>query len=361
MRSNVRLSVVLLFAALFMGCASAPPEPEIEQTVADVQAFIASEQVTDDRGRFREVFCQVIETRGENLPDYRPCEQALRRLGPELGATGVSVSLGKTSADYLVLMVPGLGWNCFESFLDLSNSAPEHVAQYGYEFRMVPVDGLSSTANNARMIRDYIRLLPEEDVDRPIILAGYSKGSPDILEALVTYPEVASRVVAVISLAGAVAGSPLADDSEQATANLLTLVPGSTCEKEDGDNEAVVSLRPSVRQAWLDENALPAHISYYSVITFPERDRISWVLRDGHALVGMKDLRNDTQVIVFDQIIPGSTVAAVVNADHWAVAVPVARSHPLIGKTLVDKNDYPREAFLEAILRYVEENLQRPL
>ena len=72
-----------------------------------------------------------------------------------------------------------------------------------------------------------------------------------------------------------------------------------------------------------------------------------------------QDDRNDTQVIIFDQLIPGSTFTALVNADHWAIAVPVARSHSLIGSTFVDKNDYPREAFIEALLRFVEEDLER--
>ena len=67
------------------------------------------------------------------------------------------------------------------------------------------------------------------------------------------------------------------------------------------------------------------------------------------------DPRNDSQVIFYDQVIPGSTLLAYLNADHWAVAVPIAREHRLIGSTLVDENDYPREALLEALLRYVEE------
>lgn len=45
------------------------------------------------------------------------------------------------------------------------------------------------------------------------------------------------------------------------------------------------------------------------------------------------------------------------NADHWAVAVPINRSHPAVSKTLVNHNDYPREALLEAVLRFVEEDL----
>jgi hypothetical protein len=39
--------------------------------------------------------------------------------------------------------------------------------------------------------------------------------------------------------------------------------------------------------------------------------------------------------------------------------VPVNRSHPQIARSFVDHNDYPREALLEALLRFVEEDLDR--
>jgi hypothetical protein len=82
------------------------------------------------------------------------------------------VALGPTQKNYLFLLVPGLGWNCFEEWLDLCYSAPRHVAQFGYEVRLVPVDGLSSTARNARMINDYVASLPPEDANHPLTLAG---------------------------------------------------------------------------------------------------------------------------------------------------------------------------------------------
>ena len=64
-------------------------------------------------------------------------------------------------------------------------------------------------------------------------------------------------------------------------------------------------------------------------------------------------------MIAWDQIIPGSTLVGYVNADHWAVAVPISESHPFLGKTLVNHNAYPRRAMLEAVLRFVEEDLDR--
>jgi hypothetical protein len=46
-----------------------------------------------------------------------------------------------------------------------------------------------------------------------------------------------------------------------------------------------------------------------------------------------------------------------VNADLWALAVPIARTHKRVGSWLVTENAYPREALLEAVLRFIEEDL----
>ncbi|HEU4350582.1 MAG TPA: hypothetical protein VFR66_01775 [Burkholderiales bacterium] len=57
---------------------------------------------------------------------------------------------------------------------------------------------------------------------------------------------------------------------------------------------------------------------------------------------------------------PGSTLVGYVNADHWALAVPIARTHAMMGSLFVDQNAYPREALIEALLRFVEEDLATP-
>ena len=70
------------------------------------------------------------------------------------------------------------------------------------------------------------------------------------------------------------------------------------------------------------------------------------------------DPRNDSQLIFYDQIIPGSVVMGFVNADHWAIAMPINRSNAFLSSTLVNKNDFPREVLLEAVVRFVEEDLE---
>ena len=166
-------AVCIGLAVLFLAaCASDPDKPSSPDADTPASELAARAGLEDGRGRFREVFCAVMEDHGSELPDYRPCEQALNEDGAEDGATGNTVSMGQTEEDYLVLLVPGLGWECFAEWLDVKGTAPKHVATYGYEVKMVPVDGLSSSENNAEQIRDYIVGLAAEQAGRPIILAG---------------------------------------------------------------------------------------------------------------------------------------------------------------------------------------------
>jgi len=190
-----------------------------------------------------------------------------------------------------------------------------------------------------------------------LVLIGYSKGAPDVLEAVVAYPGIRSRVAAVVSAAGSVGGSPLANDAEQYQADLLQHFPGATCDA--GDGGAVESLRPATRRAWLAQNPLPKEVPTYSLVTFPQPERISSILTGSYDKLARIDGRNDSQVIFYDEIIPGSSLVGFVNADHWALVVPIARQHDTIGSLFVTQNAYPREALTEALLRFLEEDLGR--
>lgn len=346
---------VLLLAALLSACASKPLIPWSTDSAPYVMVPIADADIVDRRGRFREVFCAVLESRGEDWPDYQPCDRALTSLPDEKPGTGEPVDLGSSRDELLALIVPGVGWECVANWLQINDSLNELLQAFGFGAEVIDVDGLSSSANNARQIRDAFAALPPEYDHRRILLIGYSKGASDILEAMVAYPELRQRVVAVLSVAGAVGGSPLASAAEQSDLNIMHYFPGSKC--SEGDGGAIESLRPTTRRDWLAHHPLPQDIAYYSLVTFPEPGRISTALNVPYRKLSQVDARNDGQLIFYDQIIPGSTLLGFVNADHWALAVPIARSHRFIGATLVDQNDYPREALVEAVLRFVEEDL----
>jgi pimeloyl-ACP methyl ester carboxylesterase len=354
------LLALALSLLLLSGCAAAPPKvPWSRQLDPLVIGDPASGGVLDGRARFREILCAVNADHGADLPDYRPCAETLREVGVEPPPSGAPVSLATSNADYLALMVPGLGYQCIKAWLHHDYSAPHHVATHGYEAKVLEVSGLSGSAVNARTIRDYVMSLPAEQADRPLILIGHSKGAPDILEALVTYPELAEKVAAMVAYAGAVGGSLLADDTKVPTLNLLTRLPYSEC--DEGDRGALHSLSPAVRRAWLEEHELPRNTRYYSVVSFPEPARISWALKSSWRRLGeLQDARNDSQLVFYDQVIPGSRLLAFTNADHWAMAVPAARQFRLAASTFATQNDFPREVMLEALLRFIEEDLARP-
>jgi pimeloyl-ACP methyl ester carboxylesterase len=357
-RQLLKLLTATLLILTLTACVSTPRVPYEKSLEPLVLGDPRDGNLHDARGRFRQIYCAVNDDHGEQMPDYRPCNEALVEIGVEPQPADRPVSLAGSEADLLVLMVPGLGHQCIKNWLDYDNAAPFHVAEHGYEAEVIEVDALSGSAANARQIRDFIMALPPEKARRPLVLIGFSKGAPDSLEALVEYPEVAEKVVAMVAFAGAVGGSALAEDAKQSQLNLLAKLPGNQC--EEGDSGALESLKPAVREAWLKEHELPRHIRYYSVVSFPDPERISLALKPSWRKLGkLVDARNDSQLVFYDQVIPGSSLVAFTNADHWAMAVPVARQHWLASSTFATHNDFPREVMFEALLRFIEEDLSR--
>jgi pimeloyl-ACP methyl ester carboxylesterase len=345
-----RLALLVAIAAVALGACATTSAPPVEKYTIEVP-----QGVSDARGRFREIYCSVLQHHGAELPDYRSCEEALTPVADEPVGTGRAVPLDASGRRLVVAVVAGVGYSCFAKWLDPPGSVAAHLRKYGYDQFLIEVDALSGIENNARQIRDAIMAMPEESGPPRLVLVGYSKGAPDILEALVRYPEIHGRIAAVVSAAGAVGGSALANDAEQETAEMLRHWPGAKCEK--GDGGAVESLRPDIRKAWMAQNPLPQGLRYYSLVTLPKPERVSRVIEKSYRKLGAIDWRNDSQVIYADQIIPGSMLIGFLNADHWAIALPVSRSHPVISRSLVNRNDYPREALLEAVLRFIEEDL----
>jgi hypothetical protein len=233
-----------------------------------------------------------------------PCDEALTKVGTEPPPTGRPVNLEPSQSGYLYAVVPGVGWECIKNWLDYDESNPGRMKALGYSTEFIDVDGLSSTGNNARQINEFLTSEQLRDDQRPLVMVGYSKGAVDILEFLVDYPDTADRVVAMLSLAGGIGGSPLAYESTQGQANLLTHFPGADC--DEGDQGAVESLRPDVRQQWLADNPLPSHVKYYSVVTYPDPEtRMSAILKSSYRkLAKIADARNDSQLVFYAAGLP---------------------------------------------------------
>lgn len=353
---NDRAAALLIVWAL-AGCAGKPLLPYSTDTVPLMLVPAVGQEAKDHRGRFREIFCAALEARKETAPDYRDCGQALTRVGREPDGSGKPVDLGPANRKFTVVFALGLGSDCFSGWLAEQDTIARHLRRFGYDLIRVQSGGLSDSSGNGRRIRDVILAQPSADQTPDLVLIGYSKGAVDSLQAVVDYPEIRSRLAAVVSIAGAIGGSPLANSASDAELNLMEYFPGSSC--KPGGEGALSDLRPATRKAWLAENRLPEQIPFYSVVTFPDPKRISGMLRPSYRKLSRVDARNDSQLIFYDQVIPGSYLTAYLNADHLAASVAIARTHEIIGELAADQNDYPREVLFEALLRLVEEDLTR--
>ena len=347
----------VLFAVLLLGACSAPSVgTALSATPADVLLPVGKTDIVDGRGRFREIYCAVREDHGATLPYDRPCQDsaALWRLPDEPPPTGRPVRLGLSQAGLTVMLVPGLLAECVSELSTLFEDARANLQAQGWRTGTIQTRGRQSSETNAEVVRDALMAMPAE---QRVVLVTHSKGTVDSLQALATYPELAGRVVALVSVAGAVNGSPLADAVPTALAELVSGSALLACPPGRGA-EAADSLRRSVRLAWLATHELPRGVRTYSLAAYAGPDDMSRVLWPFYRTLAGTEPRNDGMVVAFDAIIPHSTLLGLPNADHLAVAMPfTAAKTPLLAGTLIDHNDYPRSVLLEAALRYVEEDL----
>jgi hypothetical protein len=306
---------------------------------------------TDGRARFREIYCGMLASTPPK-PEIT-CDTALTRLTDEPRARSDTASPPQPDPKLHILFVAGAFGECFRNTAPPVAAAIAKLSSLGYRIRTVFVDGRSSSTHNAGQIAQAVRdeaLGPGEK----LVLVGYSKGTPDILEFLVDNPQLASRVDAVVSIAGAVNGSPLGD----AYAGLYTMVSGidlKICGA--GDGGVVDSLRVQARMAWLAKNHLPGKVRYFSLGSFTVRAqtaRLMYLTKDDLARA---EPLNDGQTIFYDQLIPGSVLLGYANGDHWAVVLPLQEKWPYWGGNSAGTH-YPRDLLFEAVVLYVGEALQ---
>ena len=310
--------------------------------------------VIDDRARFRQIFCALDARKGSQFPVRRTCDEALQRLGGEGEPILRPVPLGPPRGAALlhIVIVPGMFGDCIKRWAMPLQDAAAYMRSQGYRVDTIVVDGRSSGATNADTIS---RALPGLlSPGERLLLIGYSKGMSDILETLALHPQAVPPGSAIVSLAGIVSGTPLADHPAKLD-DIVSRIPLTDC--KSGDQGAVESLSRGHRIAWLADHALPRDRTYFSVAAFTDAANISPPLKETYRRLSTIDARNDGQVLHTDAIVPGSHLLGYLNADHWAIALPLAHNVPKLRSVLNGRNDYPREILLETIVRSVEEQL----
>ena len=350
-----RAGTVLVCAVLVFlsACTVSPLLARSEATTPLVLSPATLAGVSDARGHFREVYCALNERYGRNLPDYRPCERALWRLGKEPPGSPAKPTRKYAPVVLKVYVVPGILAECMSHLATTLSDALAYLRAQGYDAELISVSGRGGSANNARAIRQAIVETKLARNER-ILLVGHSKGIVDILDALATFPELESKVAAVVSLAGAVNGSPLADGLVEPIKALLANFPFQRCAP---GAEGIEDLYRGNRMLWLALHPLPKTIHYYSIAAFTTREEISGILQPWFDKLNRVDPRNDGQLLYYDQIIPGATLLGYARADHWAIALPLQRNPKLSGMPSYSGNAFPREILLQAVIKFIEADL----
>ena len=344
-----RAGLIMCMTVFVAACVSPPTIDEIRRGPAPHLLPDAPTGITDERTRFRRHFCAEFDQ--ERRPDDTlACDAWLHRLADEMDATPAP-SPGRVRLQ--ALFVTGAFSECFGDSARPFASAIDALAGSGDDFGSIVVGGRSGTKHNALQIAEFVETWPV-DPEKPLVLFGHSKGAIDILQFLVDYPELASRVRAVVSVAGAIGGSPLADRYDGLYDLLFSHLPTSHCEK--GDRQVVDSLRTDTRSEWLAENVLPRHIRYYSLVAFTTRERTARALVPFWESLLRDSRRNDGQLLPVHSMLPESSLLAYVNADHWAIATELEKEHGLIAGR-PDPAPFPHRALLSSILWTVGEDL----
>ena len=336
---------VLAACLALAACASQALEPGSRDSLPAVLAGPADAGVHDLRAAYRGALCPRLP------PGSPPCDEVLLRL-PGEGEAVAAAPRPELSGRYRIAFVPGLFSECFERVVQPFSDAQRALRAEGFDADYFRVSGRGTAAANADQIARQVDELAADP--RPLIVFAYSKGLADTLEFLLRHPERAQRIAAIVSVAGAANGTPLAQRMQASYRGLAALFPFPDCAAGSGDE--IDDLRPEVRLGWWRRNWHAVTVPVFALVAAPRPDRVSPATRATYHLLAQVDARNDGRLIWSDQIVPGGYLLGYANADHWAVVAPVAEAMPAL--SFAFRDGVPRLALVRAAIEVVGATLE---
>jgi hypothetical protein len=342
MRRSCRWWITALALA---ACVRAPLYTD--STPPTITTSSSAAGVRDMRGTYRQALCRRL------AGSAYACDDVLRRLSgePAPDPAVAPVPMSALAGRYRVGVVPGFLAECVKGIITPFSDVIAALGAAGVDVRILNVDGRGSTIMNAERLA--VAITAAADDARPFILVAYSKGLPDVLELLVGRPEAAAHVAAVVSVAGASNGSPLADRYHSAYRLLVARFPLGGC--RPGTGEELADLRRDVRVEWWRRHAGAVTVPIFTLVTAPRRERVSPLMRPAYLALARVEPRNDGNLLWYDQIPPGSRLLGYLDADHWGIATPFSEQIPLAGPFFADA--VPRPPIIEAALEVVSATL----
>jgi len=326
-------------AALLAGCAT---DPVLRIDAAPPAVLVAARDagVRDLRGAYRSAVCRRLSA------EAPACADVLLRLAGE-PAAGAVPPVADLAQRYRIAFVPGLFAECFEEFARPFSDVQQSLRGSGFAVDYFQVPGRGTVAENAGRLAAHFAGLDGDA--RPIIVFAYSKGLVDVLEFAVRFPGAAQRIAAIVSVAGAANGSPLADDVQAAYRDYGATFPLSGCAA--GTGQEVAELRRDVRLEWWRQHGEAVTVPVFALVAAPRPDHVSLATRATYRWLAQIDPRNDGRLLWHDQIPPRSYLLGYANADHSSIAVPVAQAFPSVA--FLFRDHVPRTALIEAAIEVV--------
>jgi hypothetical protein len=286
-------------AVLLQACAHTGPGPLPPGTAVD----------RDLRGPFRAALCS---------PERLPADECARVLRTYDGEAPAPRPPSASPATHRLVFVPGFLASCFAGIYSFADVVDEARAA-GFTADVLGVGGRNDVASNAKLIAGQLERIAASDTRR-LILIGHSKGANELLQVLVDRPDIAARVDGILTVAGALQGSPLASELQGLYGVTLAIIPLSGCDPGVGD--PVGDLTLEARAAWWRTNGHAVTTPIYSLVTLPDISRLSFSLFWTYARLSSSTSDNDGMLRVQDQVVPSSRLLGIVNADHLTVAIP---------------------------------------
>ncbi|HVN10441.1 MAG TPA: LssY C-terminal domain-containing protein [Patescibacteria group bacterium] len=291
---------------------------------------------------FSAVFCSVLEREHPDSGQWGSCSDYIE------SPTSRRVPLGPIPQTYRVGIVSGFLTACFGGATAFREGRKHLHDAFGVDVELIPSPNRSSEQNGAEIAR-ILRDSYAKD-GRKFILIGYSKGAPDILEALARDPAATHAVAALVTVAGAIGGSPLADLIPSQAQGWFQKINLGGCQGDLYDS--LDSLRRDVRHQFLVRHPDPG-VPVYTISAVATRSQTSKFLMESWELLSIYHQPQDSELLEPDTRYPGGDDLGTVYADHFAVAIPLDHMDiPGIGD-LANHNRFPRTALLESLVRYV--------
>ncbi|MGZ8273277.1 MAG: hypothetical protein ACXWUM_05125 [Burkholderiaceae bacterium] len=340
---RLRALASLAVSLLGGGCAAPAVEPWYSAAPPVVLVGTQDAGVRDLRASYRSAVCRL-------LPEGMRCDQVLLQLPGEAGARAT----GPATADarrYRIAFVPGLFSECFDHYARPFSDAQAALAADGFATEHVRLPGRGTSTANAARLADHFAQVADDP--RPVIVFAYSKGLPDTLEFVVRHPKEASRIAAIVSVAGAANGSPLADDVYAPYRRWGASFPLPGC--EPGSGKEIHDLRRDARLEWWRMNGSAVKVPVFALVAAPRPEQVSPATRSSFRRLARIEPRNDGKLLAQDQVVQGGYLLGYVNADHWAIAIPLSDAFP--SWSALFRDGVPRIALARAAIEVVADTL----